>query len=87
MGEVMGREGYDLPGEKHVFIILIHGLYISLDIVLLPFMGLTMKEVKQGNVSCINLYDQDFYCCFQLNSPAVSFQEMMRYSKYCNFCH
>lgn len=53
---------------------------ISLDIVLLPFLGLIMK-VKQRNVSCINLYDQDFYCYFQINNPAVIFREMKRYLK------
>lgn len=41
-----------------------------------------MKEVKQGNVSCINLYDQDFYCYFQINNPAVIFRDMTRYLKY-----
>lgn len=62
VGEVLQREGCDFSEEKRVFIALNQVLYIYLAIILLPLMGMIMDEVKQGNVSCINLYDQDFYC-------------------------
>lgn len=40
------------------------------------------NEVKWGNVNCIILYDEDFYHYFQINNPAVIFQETTHYLKY-----
>lgn len=57
VGEVLQREGYSQ--RRNVYLLLQNK---SLNLIALLTLYGIMKEVKQGNVSCINLYDQDFYC-------------------------